>query len=110
MAAAKSTIFLYISQLLRVWVPNYTLSQILSHSDSVLEDRFPFLADRPGIECYKLWWWGLLFGVAAMDIQVTTARKSFRLACIEPFLHKQHISVLDSVAGVILPMFCALHF
>ena len=29
MAAAKSTIFLYISQLLRVWVPNYTLYQIL---------------------------------------------------------------------------------
>ncbi len=43
MAAAKSTIFLYISQLLRVWVPNYTLYQILSDSDSVLEESFPFL-------------------------------------------------------------------
>ena len=29
-----------------LWVPNYTLSQILSNSDPVLEDRFPFLADR----------------------------------------------------------------
>ena len=74
-------------------------------------ERFNSYVLGPSIKCYRLWRWGLLLGgVITMKIQVTTARESFRLACIEPFLHKQHISVLDSVAGVILPMFCALHF
>ena len=72
-------------------------------------ERFSSYVLGPSIKCYKLWRWGLLLGVITMKIQVTTARECSRLACIEPFLHKQHISVLDSVAGVILPMFCALH-
>ena len=66
MVAAKSVIFLYISQLLRVWVPNYTLYQILSDSDSVLGESFPFLTQNQ--------WLGYLGHTQSCEMQATQMR------------------------------------